>query len=227
MLRKKLSVALVATTILGMGVTTQMVSAVEYNGATNAITDVQAEIKLPDSTEIEIPPVDPDNPVPPEIETNPDLGDGLAINYVSDLNFGTADFNQTAGQTLFANPDSVGSDEFSNMVTITDIRNEDTRNGWELTVTQDADLFSGGIIKMNPTVNQANTNGVTAVTELSLNNQAQRFASANNSNPGQAGTTSIGMGEVTLEIPAGTGVGSYDSTLTWNLVDGPVAPPAV
>lgn len=225
MLRKNLSIALVATTVLGMGATTRMASAVEYNGATNATTDVQAEIKLPDSTEIEIPPVDPENPVPPEIETKPDLGDGLAINYVSDLNFGTADFNQTAGQTLVANPDSVGGVEFPNMVTITDIRNEDTRNGWELTVTQDADLFSGGIIKMNPTVNQANTNGVTAATQLSLNNQAQRFASANNSNPGQAGTTSIGMGEVSLEIPAGTGVGSYDSTLTWNLVDGPVAPP--
>lgn len=225
MLEKKISIALLATTVLGMGATTQLVSAVEYDGATNAITDIQAEIKLPDSNEIVIPPVDPEDPeLPPEIETNPDLGVGLAINYVSDLNFGIADFNQTAGQTLVASPDSAGGVEFPNMVTITDIRNEDTRNGWELTVTQDKELFSGGIIKMNPFVNLDNGKGVTAVAGLELNSQGQRFASANNSNPGQAGTTSIGMGEVSLEIPAGTGVGTYESTLTWNLVAGPAAP---
>lgn len=223
MLRKKLSVALLATTVLGMGATTQMASAVEYNGATNATTDVKAEIKLPDSTAIEIPPVDPDGPgIPPDIKPNPELGDGLAIMYVSDLNFGISDFNQTEETKLVAASDSVGGVNFDNMVTITDIRSEDSRDGWELRVTQDNELFSGGSITMNPTVDSNNSNGVTVVeNELALNNESQRFASADNSMAGQAGTTSIGMGEVSLVIPAGTGVGTYNSTLTWNLVAGP------
>lgn len=214
-----LALSVLGTTIMGPTV----LATTEYPSATEGLSSVEAEIIMEDNPII--PPVDPQEPIPPIApgEVNPDRGDGLSIRYVSGLDFGNTEFSSDR-QQLTAKPDSGINSEaeevtFGNMVAIEDIRG--TRDGWTLTVQQTDEFINGATITMNPFVVD-NEFGVTPSNgSLEINTVAQNFASASNSGPGMAGITSIGMGDVTLDIPENTGVGRYDTTLTWTLISGP------
>lgn len=195
--------------------------AATYDGPTEANSSVTAEITVPEN--LGIPPIDPADPEPPVDpgETNPERGDGLSIRYVSSLDFGSTEFS-TGAQILTASSDS-GLDEdseekeFENMVTVEDIRGE--RDGWKLTVRQATAFMDGAVITMNPNV-AANDFGVTAVSMIELSMEDEIFAQADNEEE-DAGVISMGMGEVTLDVPARAGVGEYATTLVWNLTNGP------
>lgn len=220
---KLLSTCALLTTLLGAGI---QASAATYDGPKNAESSVSAEITIPpiDPENPEIPPVDPENPEPPvdPEETNPERGDGLSIRYVSGLDFGSTPFS-TEAQQLTAKDDSGIDGEgevqtFENMVTVEDIRGE--RDGWELTVRQSSEFMNGSVMTMNPHVT-TNDFGVSTDTEaLVLSTEDATFAQADNAEA-SAGVTSIGMGNVTLDIPARAGVGEYETTLVWNLTNGP------
>ncbi|WP_317944039.1 WxL domain-containing protein [Carnobacterium maltaromaticum] len=215
-----LALSLLGTTMIGPTV----LATTEYPSATEGISSVEAEITMEDNPII--PPVDPEEPIPPidPDEVNPDRGDGLSIRYVSGLDFESTEFS-TERQLLTAKTDSGvdsegGTVEFGNMVAIEDIRG--TRDGWTLTVQQTDEFINGATISMNPYVVQNEFGVTTSNGSLEINNVAQNFASASNSGPGMAGITSIGMGDVTLDVPENTGVGRYDTTLNWTLISGPV-----
>lgn len=212
------------TVLATLGLTTIMpltAGAVEYDGALNATTSVDAEITLPD--EVVVPPIDPGDPNPPVDPVNPEHGDGLSLLYVSNLDFGSANFNLTTSQTLEAALDS-GLDTvgevvtFENMVSVMDIRGE-RQDGWALRVSQTADLFEGAEITMKPRVSANNLGVSVPVSSLVVNSSSQDFATADGT--GEAGTISLGMGTVELNVPAGTGIGEYSTTLNWTLVSEP------
>lgn len=219
-LLKLLSTFTLTLTVAGIGI---QASAATYDGPRDANSSVTAEITIPpvDPENPGIPPVDPEDPNPPidPEETNPERGDGLSIRYVSPLDFGSTSFS-TETQRLTANH-STGLDgqSFENMVTVEDIRG--TRDGWILTVNQAEELMDGAIITMNPYVAENDFGVTTSSDPLIIGTAAQNFAQADNESA-DAGVISIGMGVVTLDIPARTGVGEYSTTLIWNLANGPV-----
>ncbi|MBO0481392.1 WxL domain-containing protein [Candidatus Enterococcus courvalinii] len=210
-------------TFVGIGV---QVSAATYDGPLDANSSVTAEITIPpvDPGNPEIPPVDPGEPEPPidPGEMNPDRGDGLSIRYVSSLDFGSAEFS-TQAQRLTAKPDSgideeLEEQEFENMVTVEDIRGE--RDGWTLTVRQATEFMNGSVMSINPHVVENDFGVTTASGSLIVNTEDEVFAQADNQEA-DAGVISMGMGNVTLDVPARAGVGAYETTLMWNLTNGP------
>lgn len=224
MMNKKL-ISTLALTVLGVNLAIPAASAVtDYPSATEGKSTVEAEIILGD--EETIPPINPVDPNPPVDPVNPDRGEGLSIRYISSLDFGKTNFSSQA-QQLTAAPDS-GTDEnddtveFENMVTVEDIRG--VRDGWTLSVAQTADLMDGATLTMNPNV-ATNQLGVTVGSStLVVDSENKIFASADNEGAGMAGIISLGMGDVTLDIPANTGLGTYETTLDWTLTSGPLAP---
>ncbi|WP_270375679.1 WxL domain-containing protein [Enterococcus thailandicus] len=220
---KLMSTAALMAMLVGTGI---QVSATTYNGPLDANSSVTAEITIPpiDPENPEIPPIDPENPEPPidpEV-INPDRGDGLSIRYVSSLDFGSAEFS-TEAQRLTASLD-FGLDEesevqeFENMVTVEDIRGE--RDGWTLTVRQATAFMDGSVMTLNPHVAN-NDYGVTTTSgALIVNTEDEDFAQADNQEA-DAGVISMGMGNVTLDVPARAGVGAYETSLMWNLTNGP------
>ncbi|ASZ08221.1 MULTISPECIES: WxL domain-containing protein [Enterococcus] len=216
---KLMSTAALMAMLVGTGI---QVSATTYDGPLDANSSVTAEITIPaiDPENPEIPPIDPENPdlpIDPE-ETNPDRGDGLSIRYVSSLDFGSAEFS-TEAQRLTAHLDSgVEGQEFENMVTVEDIRGE--RDGWTLTVRQATAFMDGSVMTLNPHVAN-NDYGVTTTSgALIVNTEDEVFAQADNQEA-DAGVISMGMGNVTLDVPARAGVGAYETSLMWNLTNGP------
>lgn len=207
---KLMSTAALMAMLVGTGI---QVSATTYDGPLDANSSVTAEITIPaiDPENPEIPPIDPE-------ETNPDRGDGLSIRYVSSLDFGSAEFS-TEAQRLTAHLDSgVEGQEFENMVTVEDIRGE--RDGWTLTVRQATAFMNGSVMTLNPHVAN-NDYGVTTTSgALIVNTEDEVFAQADNQEA-DAGVISMGMGNVTLDVPARAGVGAYETSLMWNLTNGP------
>lgn len=220
MLNKKIG-TMVTLSALGLSLGTPFsVLATEYLDAQNAISPAVANIVAPE--EITIPPVDPENPALPIDPTNPGLGDGLSLMYVSSLDFGEIEFKLNESQLINAQKDFGRIDEeevrFDNMVSVMDIRGS-REDGWDLRVLQTEELFGGAQITMNPKVNE-NIFGVSIFNEtIILNNATTSFANADGT--GEAGVISIGMGEVVLAVPAGTGMGEYQTTLEWQLVSEP------
>ncbi|UOO46389.1 WxL domain-containing protein [Enterococcus casseliflavus] len=220
-LTKLISAASLITMTIGTGI---QASAATYGGPRDATSSVTAEITVPpvDPDNPEIPPIDPENPENPPVdpgETNPERGDGLSIRYVSSLDFGSTNFSVNP-QHLTANLDSgLENQEFENMVTVEDIRGD--RDGWTLTVRQMGEFANGSTITMNPYVHENSFGVVTTSGKLILTTEDKIFAEADN-HDADAGVISMGMGTVTLDIPAGTGVGEYVTSLMWNLTNGPV-----
>lgn len=222
-MNSKKIISALALSVLGVSVSaTPIFAATQYNSATEATTTVEAEITMSEVGEIpsidgeEVLPIDPD-------DLNGDRADGLSIRYASGLNFGSHEFS-TEAQTVKADQDFYldGSEKkyFENMVTVEDIRSE--RDGWTLTVSQVEEFMEGAEIKLAPRV-ETTTVGASGVAPFTVNDQATVFATASNSEVGQAGVVSIGMGEVELAIPASAGVGTYETTLNWNLTSGPAS----
>lgn len=200
------------------------VAATTYEDAQNAESPVDVEIVAPDPGEIEIPiPPGPEEPdvMPPLEPTNPDLGDGLSLHYISGLQFPTTEFSLDEDKTVTANLDSGELDgekiSFPNMAVVIDIRGDRT-SGWDLQVSQKTELFEGAILTMNPKSSDIGDVS-TSSDSLILNDDAQIFASADGT--GAAGVNSISMGKVTLFVPKGTGLGEYKTTLSWSLVSEP------
>ena len=206
---KLMSTATLMAILVGTGV---QVSATTYDGPLDANSSVTAEIT--------IPPIDPENPEPPidPEETNPERGDGLSIRYVSSLHFGSTQFS-TEAQRLTAHLDSgMEGQEFENMVTVEDIRGE--RDGWTLTVRQATAFMDGSVMMLNPHVANNDYGVTTASGGLIINTEDEVFAQADNQEA-DAGVISMGMGNVTLDVPARAGVGAYETSLMWNLTNGP------
>ncbi|OTO09000.1 hypothetical protein A5882_003679 [Enterococcus sp. 4E1_DIV0656] len=170
-----------------------------------------------------IPPVNPSDPLPPidTEEQNPERGDGLAIRYASGLDFGSFEYS-TQTQEVLAQPDreNDGGGTMENMIAIEDTRT--IRDGWVLTVAQSDPLMTGAVIQMNPYVDSENVLGVSTPSGMiELNEDGQLFAWSENSAESQSGVISIGYGDVHLVVSGTIALGQYETTLTWNLVNGP------
>lgn len=180
--------------------------------------DLQLEV-IPE-IEPEIPAIDPSEPPASPENVNPDVA-GLSIRYASDIHFKSAPFS-ISDQDLF-----LDSQENQPMVTIQDMRPKSERSGWELLVSQDTSFMNGAEIVMNPFIHQANQDNllIDPSSELVLNDTPQRFAgtTTNQSNP--FGIVSMGMESegkpMRLRVPEKTGIGSYETTVHWQLVTGP------
>ncbi|MEQ7179592.1 leucine-rich repeat protein [Enterococcus thailandicus] len=180
--------------------------------------DLQLEV-IPE-IEPEIPAIDPSEPPASPENVNPDVA-GLSIRYASDIHFKSAPFS-ISDQDLF-----LDSQENQPMVTIQDMRPKSERSGWELLVSQDTSFMNGAEIVMNPFIHQANQDNllIDPSSELVLNDAPQRFAgtTTNQSNP--FGIVSMGMESegkpMRLRVPEKTGIGSYETTVHWQLVTGP------
>lgn len=215
-------------TIIGTLLFSQSTLATTYQddlGATSPVT-----VLIEDEDILIIPPIDPEvePPIIP-VDPNPEPG-ALAIRYISSLDFGQV-FVDGSEQMINALPDldSEGM-EFSNLVSLRDVRSSTNRDGWTLTVKQDQELLEGSTITMNPYIDASVAERLEVSTggELTLNSDAQVFARTNtNTNP--SGSLSIGMAQpgesVTLTIPEEEyEAGEYTTTLTWELISGPMAP---
>lgn len=224
MLKKSfVTILILSTAVIGIG-STRVSAVTSYPDALNGEAPVDVEI-TPPSNPI-IPPVDPTNP-DPDPDPDPNTKEGLLmLRYVSSLNFGASEFDGSNSQILFASDDinSNSGGSFPNMVTVQDIRG--TRDGWVLTVKESAPLFAGAEITMAQQIHTptADALGVTIPNGITIGSNAVEFARADNQDDGKAGVISIGMGQTELHIPAATGVGTYSSTLNWELVAGPTAP---
>lgn len=180
--------------------------------------DLQLEV-IPE-LEPEIPAIDPSEPPASPENVNPDVA-GLSIRYASDIHFKSAPFS-VSDQDLF-----LDTQENQPMVTIQDMRPKSERSGWELLVSQDTSFMNGAEIVMNPFIHQANQDNllIDPSSELVLNDAPQRFAgtTTNQSNP--FGIVSMGMESegkpMRLRVPEKTGIGSYETTVHWQLVTGP------
>ncbi|WP_218657924.1 WxL domain-containing protein, partial [Enterococcus thailandicus] len=180
--------------------------------------DLQLEV-IPE-LEPEIPAIDPSEPPASPENVNPDVA-GLSIRYASDIHFKSAPFS-VSDQDLF-----LDTQENQPMVTIQDMRPKSERSGWELLVSQDTSFMNGAEIVMNPFIHQANQDNllIDLSSELVLNDAPQRFAgtTTNQSNP--FGIVSMGMESegkpMRLRVPGKTGIGSYETTVHWQLVTGP------
>ncbi len=214
-------------TVLGALMFSQSALATTYQDDLNATSPVTVLIEDEDS--LVIPPIDPEGPPIIPIDPNPEPG-ALAIRYISSLDFGQV-FVDGSEQMIRALPDvDTQGAEFSNLVSLRDVRSSTNRDGWTLTVKQDQELLEGSTITMNPYINDlvAERLEVSAGGEIILNSDAQVFARTNtNTNP--SGSLSIGMAQpgesVALTIPEEEyEAGEYTTTLTWELISGPMAP---
>ena len=188
----------------------------------NIVVTVSPMIDLP------IPPIDPNDPNPIDpVDPNPMI-EALSLRFVSDLDFGEIPVS-TSGQTVYSKPtiDRQGQ-EIPNMVTVQDMRTENERDNWVLTVKQTDELDQGAKLIMEPSVHKDNKDKFEMVIpnpKLTLNTNAQIFAKSYSSIT-EAGIVSLGMHRpenegTVLELPKNTSVGKIQTTLAWNLVSGP------
>lgn len=223
---------LLSTVLIGsIGFTTigGYVSATEFTDATNGISEVSAEIKIGENGGPTIPSVNPSNPEPPIDNSNQNGIPGeLSIRYISDVNFPDIEIS-TEAVTVFAELDKgIEDEEFDNLVSVQDFRNDDDRDGWELTVKMSSDFISGSELTMNPFIQPAIGVEYALVaphSEIIIGEEAQVFArTQDHDNP--AGIISMNLADpdtdgVKLFIPANTPVGDYSTTLIWNMSTGP------
>lgn len=219
---------LLSTLVLtGLGMTTlgTVIQAAEYPSATNGISDVTATITIGEGPEM--PPIGPEFPDLPGIDlpTNPKAGE-FGLRYVSDIEFEDIEVS-TGNQSVFAKEDTNGAFP---MAVVQDYRGDDTRDGWQLMVKQEGELFRGAQIKMTPSISSSNMSNIEVPTSgITLNDSAKVFANTKVESGNPSGIYSIGMGNVTggveLIVPANSSVGEYSTQLTWNLVSGPVSSP--
>ena len=221
--------AAVLTTI-GLSAMGPIVQAATYPSELQGISDVNASVILGEDGGPSIPPIDPEiPPIDPE-NPNPNVGP-LSIRYISDFNFGDVEVS-TEGATVLAQQDvDANGVNFDHMVTVQDFRSDMDRDGWELTVTMANGFIPGSQIKLTPFIHATNADraGVeTPSSELVLNNSAQVFArTTSNQNP--ADIVSMLMANpdsdgIELFVPGNTPTGDYSTTVTWNLISGPMMP---
>ncbi|WP_317945313.1 WxL domain-containing protein [Carnobacterium maltaromaticum] len=219
---KKLLAVLSVSTIGIIALETRAQAETEYPTATQAISEVDISIMLGDDGGPSIPPIDPEDPDLPPLPENPTPGE-LSLRYVSDINFGEIVVSSKSGST-FTKKDSNG---VFPMATVQDFRNSSTRDGWQLTVKQDSEILPGGQIRMRPFTDELKIEVPSPV--LTLNESNQLFANTvkEEGEPGLSGIYSIGMADINsngveLFIPANVAVGDYSTSLTWNLISGPL-----
>lgn len=175
-----------------------------------------------------IPPIDPNNPNPIDpVIPNPMI-EALSLRFVSDLDFGEIPVS-TSEQTVYSKPtiDRQGQ-EIPNMVTVQDMRPENERDNWVLTVKQTNELDQGAKLIMEPFVHKDNKDKFGMIIpnpKLTLNTNAQIFAKSYSSIK-EAGIVSLGMDHpendgTVLELPKNTSVGKIQTMLAWSLVSGP------
>lgn len=223
---------LVSTVLVGsIGFTTLggYVSAMEYPNETSGISDVSAQIIIGENGGPTIPSVNPINPEPPIDNSNQNgtLG-ALSIRYISDVNFPDIEIS-TEPVTVFAELDKgIDDEEFDNLVSVQDFRNDNERDGWELTVKMSSDFITGSELTMKPFIQPVVGLEYALIApnnEILIGESAQVFArTQNNNNP--SGIISMNLADpdtdgVKLSIPANTPVGNYSTTLVWNMSTGP------
>ncbi|CAD5900128.1 WxL domain-containing protein [Carnobacterium maltaromaticum] len=221
---KKTLLSTIVLTGLGMTTLGSVTQAVTYPSATDGISEVNSTITIGDGGGPEVPPIGPGFPELPEIElpTNPKAGE-FGLRYISDIEFGDIEVSTNA-QSVFATEDT---NKAFPMIVVQDYRGDDIRDGWQVTIKQETELFRGAEIKMSPSVTADNMPVIAVPTSgITLNSSAQIFANTKVEAGKPAGIYSIGMGNATkgveLVVPANSSVGEYSTKLTWNLVSGPV-----
>lgn len=201
-------------------------------GDGNFVTELpEIEITVIPRQDNAVPDTNPENPSLDIIDVNPNIG-ALSIRYVSNISFGQIEFSKKP-QDFRSNKllDKDGK-EMPHMITIQDARERKVRNGWVLTVKQNRNVIEGSELYINPYVNVENSKkfGVSLyMSQLLLNIDSQVVASVkgdgNSYSPGvfSIGLSGSGTDGVRLSLPSGisVGVGRYQATLTWVLLDGP------
>lgn len=173
----------------------------------------------------DIPAINPDDagPIVPE---NPNIG-VLSIRYISPLNFGEIPRSRNQQEAHSIPDKDINGNDMPVMVTVQDMRPQNQRDGWELSVKQQDSFIDGAEIIMNPYVHESYSNELgiqVASGPITLNQSSQVFSGTNNGNP--PGIVSLGLSQpadlgVRLRIPSGVGLGSYNTTLEWTLSTGP------
>lgn len=192
-------------------------------------------------------PVNPVNPVEPITPDNPvgPIGEGLTLDYVSTLDFGTKKISTTT-QTYYATADkgknSKGEEiSYPNYVQVSDLRG--TKAGWNLSVKQNAQFTAGTDELTGAKLTFSNAELVTGAKEAdSYKPTATAGASftltpgtelplINSENGKGMGTWVYRFGDATkqaasigLEVPGTTLqlAKAYSTTLTWQLNNTPV-----
>lgn len=174
----------------------------------------------------DIPPINPED-LNPEPE-NPNTNEGaLGIRYVSSLNFGEIKRKKKQQEIFSIPPKNIHGNEYSEMVTVQDMRSENQREGWLLTVSQLDEFMDGAEIIMDPYVHESYSNelGIQVAPDfITLNQSSQVFSWLDNGN--SPSIVSLGLTQpadlgVRLRVPSGIGLGSYSTTLEWALSTGP------
>ena len=191
-------------------------------------------------TENTTTPPDVVNPEAPD-EPGPDGTAGsLAIDYVSDLDFGTHEISASKA-TYYANPDTQAfSSPVADFVEMHDLRGLGTGNDTQLSVTQLAQ-FSNGTAELNGAAltfssgNAVNASGgdytPSAVAKYTLIPGTSQSVMTTDGTVGQY-LTSYGQASdyqgtevkspISLSVPSGAATaGSYSTTLQWDLIAAP------
>lgn len=216
------------------GTTLSIDSAQESDSGVYFARDISSGINLPEIfvnvsplIDLPIPPINPEDPGPIEPE-NPNSNTGaLSIRHIHSIDFGEIEMKNEQQEITSKPPKDIHGENIPEMVTIQDIRPDNQRNGWQLTVSQRDVFMDGAEIIKNPYVHEYNSNelGVQVRSEqLILSQEKQLFSWANEEN--KAGIVSFGFNDpsesgTTLRIPKGLGVGNYETMLEWNLTQSP------
>ncbi|MCT0016607.1 WxL domain-containing protein [Lactococcus lactis subsp. lactis] len=191
-------------------------------------------------TENTTTPPDVTNPEVPG-ETGPGGTPGsLAIDYASDLDFGTHAISASQ-ETYYANPDSQAfSKSVAAFVEMHDLRGLGTGNSTQLTVTQLAQFNNGSAELNGAALTFSSGTGVnagggsyvpTSVTEFTLTPGTAQNVMSTDGTAGQF-LTSYGKasdyqgtetgGPISLSVPSGSAqAGNYTATLQWDLTTAP------
>ncbi|MEG2937913.1 MAG: leucine-rich repeat protein [Vagococcus sp.] len=189
----------------------------------------ELEVNIIPRQDREIPHTNPESPAVNPTDPNPELS-ALGIRYVSSFSFGEIPFSKNQREVTSTELVDTEGNPMPHMITIQDAREKANRNGWELRVKQESKMMDGSELILNPYVHEKNSEhyGVNVPsTDLILNEESQRVASVEgDGNSYEPGIFSIGLSGsenegVRLSIPSGIGVGKYNTTLTWNLIEGP------
>lgn len=195
------------------------------NEAGDRYTGEEAEIvvqSIESIDELIIPPLDPNLP---EIQSprpeNLNMGEGLAIVYVSDLIFPKI-INKKNSQSVSVLPDNTTS-ESDNMVAIANYKNGGKmKRQWTLQVSQNKMFENGSTLVFSPIVAEQYRMeyGITIPNqEIYINTKSSVVALSDGS--GDEGIVPIGIGNISLEVPGNTGIGVSNSTIKWELVSEP------
>lgn len=239
---KKTTWTLAATVLLGMiGSGSVMAQAAEYEEANKVTTEGTITILENDSTDPVIPdPEDPDKPIDPEEPVNPNPG-LLRINYVSNFDFGKIKnvSNEIVQEASLDKVWSGNNEEGRVPFVATEDRRGSDRKGWELRVSQPAQLqdesgheLKGATITLNGLryANSSETVPVANQNQIVLGAEAQTLATADATQGAGAWTLALGQSDgqgqtdgVVLRVPANTikNNTAYSTSVVWELVADP------